>query len=138
VATFRDPLINVYVQDVEGMARFYAEQFGFRESFRTPQTGVAEHIELRIEGLTLGFASSESARRVHGFTAGTDGPRHEVALWTEDVDATYAHLLSVGAGPVSPPHDFLDGRLRSAWVTDPEGNHVQIVMRKDQPAAPSH
>lgn len=127
MATFRDPLVNIYVRDVEGMARFYRERFGFVEAFRTPADGTPVHIEVRIDGLRLGFADTAVARRMHGFVAGTDGPRHEVALWTDDIDATYAHLLANGAGPVSPPHEFLDGRLRAAWLTDPEGNHIQIV-----------
>ena len=125
---FRDPLINIYVQDVERVARFYALRLGFRETFRTPPSGVPDHIELRLEGLTLGIASIDAARRMHGFTAGTGAPRSEVALWCDDVDATYADLIGNGAGPVSAPHDFL-GRLRAAWVSDPEGNHVQVVMR---------
>jgi catechol-2,3-dioxygenase len=29
------------------------------------------------------------------------------------------------------PHDFFDS-LRAAWVADPDGNPVQIVMRRPQ------
>jgi hypothetical protein len=45
----------------------------------------------------------------------------------EDVDATCGRLLASGAILVSSPHDFLS-RLRAAWVADPEGSHVPIVM----------
>ena len=124
---FYDPLINIYVRDVERVSRFYVELLGFRETFRTPETGRPDHVELRLEGLSLGFASIDAARRMHGFAAGTGSPRSEVALWTDDVDGTYTHLLASGATTVSEPHEFL-GRLRAAWVADPEGNHVQIVM----------
>ena len=126
---FRDPLINIYVQDVERVARFYATLLGFQETFRTPASGVPDHVELRLEGLTLGVASIDAARRMHGFTAGSGAPRSEVALWCDDVDATYADLIANGAGQVSEPHDFL-GRLRAGWVSDPEGNHVQVVMHR--------
>ena len=124
---FRDPLVNIYVRDVERVSRFYTDLLGFRETFRTPTSGRSDHVELRLEGLALGLADIDAARRMHGFTAGIGAPRSEVALWCDDVDATYAHLVAHGATTVSPPHDFL-GRLRAAWVTDPEGNHVQIVM----------
>ncbi len=130
---FRDPLINVYVRDVDRVARFYVDLLGFRETFRTPATGTPDHVELRLEGLSLGFASIDAARRMHGFTAGTGAPRSEVALWVDDVDATFAHLVASGAGIVSEPHAFL-GRLRAGWVAEPEGNHVQIVMH--WPGAP--
>ena len=126
---FRDPLINVYVRDVARVARFYVDLLGFQETFRTPVTGTPDHVERRLEGLTVGFASIDAAHRMHGFTAGTGAPRSEVALWTDDVDATFTHLVKSGAGIVSEPHDFL-GRLRAAWVSDPEGNHVQIVMHR--------
>jgi hypothetical protein len=29
-----------------------------------------------------------------------------------------------------PPHDFLDGELRAGWLTDPDGNPIQIVRRR--------
>ncbi|MDI3340417.1 MAG: hypothetical protein QJR03_07775 [Sphaerobacter sp.] len=56
----------------------------------------------------------------------TDFPRAEVCLWTDDVDRAYAELVAKGAQPLSSPHDFL-GRLRAAWVADPDGNPVEIV-----------
>jgi hypothetical protein len=31
---------------------------------------------------------------------------------------------------LAPAHDFLDGRLRAAWIADPEGNPIQLVQRK--------
>ena len=32
-----------------------------------------------------------------------------------------------GAQPISSPHDFLEGRLRAAWIADSDGNRVEIV-----------
>jgi catechol 2,3-dioxygenase-like lactoylglutathione lyase family enzyme len=127
---FFSPQINYYVTDVETSARFYCVLLDFCETFRTPRTGPPEHIELRLGDLTLGIASLDSLRDVHGVDVGTGGPpRAELVLWTADVDKAYADLLTQGAAPLSPPHDFLDGALRSAWVADPDGNPVQLVMR---------
>jgi catechol 2,3-dioxygenase-like lactoylglutathione lyase family enzyme len=123
---FRDPQVNFYVQDVETSVQFYRELFGFKETFRTPESGPPDHVELRLGGLLLGLASIEAARNVHGLPAGSGPARAEVVLWTDDVDAVYADLIAKGAPSLRQPHDFL-GRLRAAWIADPDGNPVEIV-----------
>lgn len=124
-----DPAVNYYVDDVETAVHFYVEHFGFVETFRTPKQGTPDHVEVKLGTLTLGLASKESGISVHGLPLGPSGyPRVELVLWTEDVDAAYADLISNGVPAVSAPHTFL-GTLRSAWVMDPEGNPVEIVSR---------
>ena len=110
---------------------FYRESFGFAEAFRTPQDGPPAHVELRLGEFTLGFASLDSLREVHGITARPGPPRAEVVVWTDDVDRAYAALAARDVRTLSPPHDFL-GTLRAAWVADPDGNPVQIVMRRQR------
>ena len=127
---FRDPQVNLYVRDVEVAARFYVEQIGFEETFRTPEAGTPEHVELRLGGLILGLASNASASATHGLTTGGGNPRAEVCVWTDDVDAAHARLVAAGAPSLSAPHDFLGGRLRAAWLADPDGNPVEIVARR--------
>jgi catechol 2,3-dioxygenase-like lactoylglutathione lyase family enzyme len=124
--TFRDPQINLYVRDVERSLRFYTERFGFVETFRTPAEGTPIHAEVRLGGLVLGLADNAAARAMHGIDTGDGQPQAEIAIWTDDTDAAYADLLAHGAPSLSSPHDFL-GRLRSAWVADPDGNPIQIV-----------
>lgn len=123
---FRDPQVNFYVKNVEESVRFYSELFGFKETFRTPESGPPEHVELRLGGLLLGLASIEAARNVHGLPAGSGPARAEVVLWTDDVDQVYDDLIAKGAPSLREPHDFL-GRLRAAWISDPDGNPVEIV-----------
>jgi len=77
---FTDPQINYHVKDAEVAARFYRESFGFTETFRTPDHGPPVHIEMRLGGLTLGFATFDSLREVHGITAGSGPPRAEVVV----------------------------------------------------------
>jgi catechol 2,3-dioxygenase-like lactoylglutathione lyase family enzyme len=126
---FERPQVNFYARDVEASARFYRDSFGFAESFRTPRQGPPEHIELRLGSLTLGLASYDALHEVHGVTL-TPGPRTaELVVWTDDVDRACADLAARGVPVLSPPHDFLDA-LRSAWVADPDGGPVQIVMRR--------
>jgi lactoylglutathione lyase len=71
--------VNVYVEDIEAAADFYRGLLGFTETFRTPQQGMTVHVELRLDGFTLGLATIESLRDVHGVTAGTGPPRAEVS-----------------------------------------------------------
>lgn len=127
---FSEPQINFYVRDVETAVQFYRENFGFKESFRTPQAGPPEHVEVRLGGFILGLSSNAAAMNTHGVTTGGGNPRAGVCLWTDDVDRVYAGLVDQGAESLSSPHDFLDGRLRVAWVADPDGNPVEIVMER--------
>lgn len=127
---FRDPQVNFYVRDVEESVQFYAGLFGFEETFRTPSSGAPKHVEMRLGGFILGVASIESALNSHGLTTGGGNPRAEVCVWTDDVDRAYSKLMEQGAEPLSSPHDFLDGRLRAAWVADPDGNPVEIVAEQ--------
>ena len=126
---FRDPQVNFYVADVEGMARFYRDVLGFTETFRTPAEGAPVHVELRIGAFVVGMAGIDAARAMHGIDVGGDRPRAEVVLWTDDVDAAFATVVAAGARPLAEPHDFL-GSVRAAWVADPEGNPVELVMHR--------
>jgi catechol 2,3-dioxygenase-like lactoylglutathione lyase family enzyme len=126
---FRDPQINLYVADVEASRRFYCESFGFTETFRTPRDGEPIHVEMRLGTLTLGVASIESARHIHGLDLGNGPPRGELVVWTDDVDEAFTSITTRGARPLSEPHNFL-ADLRAAWIADPDGNPVQMVMRR--------
>ena len=125
---FRTPMINLYSRDLPRARAFYAS-LGFSETFRTPETGDPIHVELALDGFTLGIATVETAKRHHGLSPGK-GRSIEIVLWTEDTDAAVERLTAAGAPVLSAPHDWLDGRLRIAWVADPDGNPVQIVQRK--------
>jgi catechol 2,3-dioxygenase-like lactoylglutathione lyase family enzyme len=127
---FRAPQVNFYVGDIEAAAGFYRGILGFTETFRTPQQGTPVHVELRLDGFTLGLATIESLQDVHSVAAGTGPPRAEVVVWADDVDAALADLRGKGVRVLSPPHDFA-ASLRAAWIADPEGNPVQIVMRRE-------
>lgn len=123
---FSQPQVNLYVDDVEASVRFWVEHLWFRETFRTPASGTPEHVEVRMEGLVLGFGSIEAARRVHSLPIDITSQSGEVVLWTDDVDAAWERLLAVGATPITPPHPFVLN-LRAAFVAGPNGEHIQIV-----------
>lgn len=125
---FRAPQINLYSRDLARAAAFYSH-FGFTETFRTPSEGAPVHIELTLDGFTLGIATLAAAREHHNLDAGSGNGRWiEVVLWTDNTDAAVELIIAQGARVLSPPHDFLDGALRAAWISDPDGNPIQLVQ----------
>jgi catechol 2,3-dioxygenase-like lactoylglutathione lyase family enzyme len=52
-------MINLYSRDLPRAVAFYSE-LGFVEAFRTPASGEPIHIELTLDGFTLGFARMEA------------------------------------------------------------------------------
>jgi predicted enzyme related to lactoylglutathione lyase len=84
-------------------------------------------MELTKDGFTLGIATMEAAKE-HGLRPGGEGHWIQIVLWTDDTDAAVNALVAKGAPLFSPAHDFLDGKLRSAWVADPDGNPIQLVQ----------
>lgn len=127
--TFRSPMINLYSRDLPRALAFYSE-LGFVETFRTPLSGKPVHVELKLDGFTLGIATIEAAKEHHGLRPDGEGHSIEIVVWTADTDCALSALLAKGSPLLSPPHDFLEGRLRAAWVTDPDGNPIQLVQRK--------
>ena len=126
---FTTPQVNLYSRDVERTATFYAD-LGFVESFRTPMHGAAEHIELKLEGLTLGVGSAEAGIRDHGLDIRLDQPGRgaEVVLWTHDVDAAFALATRSGGRVLQEPHDVR--ALRIAYVLDPDDTPVEFVQHR--------
>lgn len=127
--TFKAPMINLYSRDLARAAAFYAN-LGFVETFRTPAAGEPVHIELTLDGFTLGIATIDAAREHHGLRSQGEGRWIEIVLWTSDTDAAVNALTGKGTPLLSPPHDFLDGRLRAAWIADPDGNPIQLVQKR--------
>jgi predicted enzyme related to lactoylglutathione lyase len=122
-------MINLYARDLSRAVAFYT-QLGFVETFRTPSSGPPVHVELKLDGFTLGIATVEAAQQHHGLDPKGEGRWIEIVLWTEDTDAAVRTLAANGAAVLSAPHDFLEGALRAAWVADPEGNPIQIVQQR--------
>jgi lactoylglutathione lyase len=92
-----------------------------------PAEGVPEHVELRLNGFTVGLGTVEAARRVHGVEAAPGSPAMVSVVWTSDVDQAYAELAAAGVPVVQPPHPA--GNNRTALLRDPDGNLVEIVAK---------
>jgi hypothetical protein len=79
-------MINLYSRDLSRAAAFYAE-LGFVEAFHTPESGQPVHIELTLDGFTLGIATIEAAKAHHGLRPEGERRWIEIVLWTDDTDA---------------------------------------------------
>jgi len=126
---FATALVNLYTRDIEAGLRFYRDLLGFVETFRTPLDGTPEHVELRLDGFTIGLGTVEAARRVHGVEAAPGSPAMVLVVWTDDVDQAYQELMAAGVSTVQQPHDTGNSN-RTALLRDPDGNLVEIVAKR--------
>jgi hypothetical protein len=119
-------MLNLYSPDLCRSAVY--SEVGFVETFRTPASGEAVHIDLTLDGFTVRIATMEAGEEHHGLRPGGEGRWIEIVLWTDDTDAAL-NALAKDAPLLSPAPDFLDGTLRADWIADPDGNPVQLVRR---------
>jgi glyoxylase I family protein len=123
---FRTPQVVLFSENPERAAAFYSN-LGFTETFRVPTEGEPIHVDLTLDGYKIGIASVASTREDHGLDPVPKGQRAAVILWTDDAAAAFATLTANGVPGLVAPHEWL-GRLRLAWVSDPDGNPIQIVQ----------
>ena len=116
----------LYARDVERVATFYAA-LGFVEHFRMPgPDGRAGYVGLRRDAVELAVTTEDSPRMLAGVEPGP-GPRHELFVYVENLDATVRELDAFGVEVLRPPMDMPWGE-RIAFVRDPEGNVVALAM----------
>lgn len=127
---FSDGQVILFVADTERAAAFY-RRFGFQETFRAGEEQPFK-IELELGGFSIGLALPEPAAESHGVVPVTSGHRACITLWTDDVEAAYATALEAGARDHRAPHPFLDGKLRIAFVIDPDDHPFQLVQHVAQ------
>ena len=129
---YRFGLVNLYTRDIEAGLRFYRDLLGFTETFRTPGEGIPEHVELRLNGFTVGLGTVEAAARVHGVEAVPGSPAMVLVIWADDVDSACEELAAQGVPVLQPPHDTGTNN-RNALLRDPDGNLVEIVAKVRNP-----
>src|SRR5215217_4469374 len=81
----------LYARDVERVAAFYVA-LGFEEHVRLPAPdGSPGFVGLRRGNAELAITTEESPRMLAGVEPGA-GPRHELFVYVDDVDAAVAAL----------------------------------------------
>ncbi|MFF4803826.1 VOC family protein [Streptomyces sp. NPDC001351] len=128
MAEFNAVQVNLWCDDVERCAAFF-RRLGMPERFRFPPDGEPHQVEVEAAGVRIGFSSARVGGALFGI-ATTPGENTEVVLWCEDVDGLYRTALEAGGKPLTSPTDSPDGRLRHAWLHDPEGHRVKLVQER--------
>jgi lactoylglutathione lyase len=126
---FSSPMVNVYTRDLPAALAFYGGLLGFAETFRGPTDDAPDHVELRLDGMTIALSTAEAAERVHGLPAAPGSHGFQLVVWTDDIDTAYDALVGAGVPGLTPPYDTGNDN-RNAVVRDPDGNLVELVMKR--------
>jgi lactoylglutathione lyase len=128
--------IGVSVGDLDAQAAWYRDGFDLREAdpFDIPALGIRGTFLIGDDG---GLAIELLERE--GSKPGLQAPDQATALLTrgyghiclrvDDVDATFAKLIGLGAGERMPPQAAPEPGIRICFVSDPEGNLIELIDR---------
>ena len=124
------------VADVERCVTWYADAFGARIVFHgEPQAGRQELMFLEfapgqhIEIFTNGTERSQTPSQAIGY--------QHYCLVVDDIDAAIRHLATMNVQPERPVRE---GRAhyRIAFVTDPDGNVIELMEIRPESAIYRH
>jgi lactoylglutathione lyase len=128
--------VGVQVADLAGAADWYCAAFELERE-----------LELRVEPIDLDIVMLRNAQFGHrvellhrpGSVPGLRAANPAIAALSEcythiafdvaDLDATHARLITLGAGEVMVPQQSPERGVRMSYITDPEGNLVELVER---------
>jgi len=118
----------VSCKDIGRIEDFYVTHFGFHRARCIP-VGDTKIVFIKAGDVYLELFEAEGASPLPPFVA--DGPHYpglrHIAFQVDDVDAKLAALggaVTVTLGPLAFD-DFIPG-WKSVWVSDPEGNIIEI------------
>lgn len=115
-----------YASDVEAAARFW-ELLGFRRHVQLPPDGEPGYVGLTRDGAgELAVTHAQWAADRYGLPLGS-GPRFEMYVYVEDLDATLARLIETHVVVLREAEHMPWGE-RIATITDPEGNPVALCQ----------
>lgn len=128
--------IGLSVGDLEAQLAWYRAAFGFplAKPFDVPGFGLRGVFLLGPDGLAIELLEREGSSHPQPARTAPDallaqGWAH-LCLRVGDVDATFDRLVAAGAGIVSPPGESPEPGVRFAFVTDPEGNFIELLDRR--------
>lgn len=114
---------RLIVSDFPSVFHFYRDVIGLRPQFdddRGPYAAFKPE-----QGSAIALHDRAELGTIVPDLAPAGGDRALVALRVDDVDAFAAELADRGAGPITEPA-VLSGRLRVAYLRDPEGNLIEL------------
>ncbi|MFI9828837.1 VOC family protein [Streptomyces sp. NPDC051913] len=128
--------VGVNVRDLDAQTAWYKSAFGLKPVFEFHLEGpglsgvVLEHPHgWRLE-LLARPDSRPGLKAPDPITAVlTEGYGH-FAVTTPELDPVHAALVAHGAGEAVAPGPSPEPGVRMAWVTDPEGNLIELIERR--------
>lgn len=108
--------------DLTETTSFEVAPLGLRGTFVVGGPGFAIEL-LERAGSAPGIQASDQAEALL-----TRGYGH-ICLRVDDVDASHARLLARGAGERMPPQPAPESGVRMSFVSDPEGNLIELLDR---------
>ncbi|MED4207609.1 VOC family protein [Neobacillus mesonae] len=118
---------NLYTSDINRSLTFYRDLLEFEETFRFPDKGEPEHVELRL-GDSMIALTTYTAAKEGSVSAPTPGHPFELTIWAEDADQAINRLRAAEVPVVIEPKVHKAG-VRRSYVSDPDGNWLAIVSR---------
>ncbi len=115
----------IYTRDVRGAVNFYEGLLGFQKQYQFPPDGEPGYVGLRRDEADLGIVHESSPQQMIGKSMG-DGPRFELFVYVDDVDASIESMRGAGVPVLREPEDMPWGE-RVAFVSDPDGNPVTLA-----------
>ncbi len=124
----RFDMIGLFVSDLSNMVNFYRDVVGLEIDW----DGNGPYAEFKHDGIRFSMFQREQLASLLGqepsFPKGINGT-FELAINVGEptnVDATFETMLDGGASEIYTPRDE-PWNMRSAMVTDPEGNLIEIA-----------
>jgi len=113
--------VKLIVSDLEAAVLFYTRAFGLSDARRINLPYVEEAVLVSRGSLALVLM-----KYLDGRVRANEGREAPIGFRVPDVDASYAHAISLGAIGTRPPADPGAG-MRVAFVKDPWENEIELV-----------
>jgi lactoylglutathione lyase len=117
--------VRLLVDHLPETIKFWHDLMGFKMTYSDETMGYA-YFETDSAGVEL--LSREGFAATFGDLASMS--RQTIMVFqVDDIDATYADLVQRGATAVNAPRDFPSLQIRTAHISDPEGNLVELYSK---------
>ena len=124
---FLSVMPNLYAADVGASVAFYRDLLGGTETFRTPASGPAAHVEIRVGDVTVAISDRDEVEP-QGLPKPSGGHPFELVVWCESADDAITGLRAAGVPVIVEPSAHASGNRRG-YVADPDGNWVAVVSQ---------
>lgn len=117
--------ISLFVEDVAAAKRFYQSVFGAETIFEDDVSAALRFDNVILNLLHVGSAGEIIEPDLPG--ARNAGPRFQLSVWIDDVDAVCARLAEHGVTLLAGPKDRPWGK-RTANFVDPAGHSWEVAQ----------